>query len=208
MYQEITLSGAGPASSQMAGRGGANMEGGARALPAVLLRTRPGAPRRHGAGAVQSAAGGGGDFPSGSQVSASSPTPSALRRRRRQRRLCPSATSTAASDPPWPAGRGTVVVDVRPASEKVSSRPAAGAARAPALNPRGTVTAERPPATWPTSPGAAGRPRSPVLLSPSAAEGRHLPARRSREKRPGRVPRGSVRKPRVQAAAKGGLGGE
>lgn len=54
------------------------MEGGARNCPArqaALLRMRVCAPRRHGAGAVQSAAGGGGDFPSGSQVSASSPHP-------------------------------------------------------------------------------------------------------------------------------------
>lgn len=54
------------------------MEGVVRNLPALqaaLAHMRVGAPRRHGAGAVQSAAGGGGDFPSGSQVSASSPHP-------------------------------------------------------------------------------------------------------------------------------------
>lgn len=54
------------------------MEGGARNFPALQaapLRMRVCVPHRHGAGAVQSAAGGGGDFPSGSQVSASSPHP-------------------------------------------------------------------------------------------------------------------------------------
>lgn len=74
--------------------------------------------RRHGVGAVQSAAGGGGDFPSGVPVSASSfhlacsAAEAAL-----------AAAGVLASPPPPPrpfpgpaalAGRGAVVVDARP----------------------------------------------------------------------------------------------
>ena len=84
-------------------------------------------------GSVLSAAGGGGDFPSGSPVSASSSSSYPA--------LFGSgggggaAVVVPASPPPPPrpipglaalAGRGTVVVDAAPASEKVSSRPGGG----------------------------------------------------------------------------------
>lgn len=69
--------GAGPegAGPEGAGPEGAGPEGGGATWPLWKRggpRKRNRAPSRYGAGAVQSAAGGGGDFPSGSPVSASS----------------------------------------------------------------------------------------------------------------------------------------
>lgn len=153
-------------------------------------RNRNSALCRHGAGAVQSVAGGGGDFPSGSRVSASSSNPACS-----AAEAAVAAAPVPASPPPPPrpiprpaalAGRGNSSCRRPPLPQRRwVPAPAAGAARSSAPQLRGPGTAVRAPNVRHGRPGRGPEsvrvPHHPPLLERGAtalrwsAEGRETP---------------------------------